>query len=462
MATPLVLIIDDRPADQLAIASLVHEEGCQVLFAEGFAPSVVGFRHDVDIIICRTQIGAATGIEFMRQWHKRRPDASFFFLIEREDFNTARKVIKAGAAGYSVEPIDLDELRTWIRRLRQTHAHAQLVRDLQLRLDRQLGFESLIGQSKAMRLVINQSRAAAESMSAALIIGEPGTGKALLAEILHHNSRRGTGPFVAFHVSGLSVRHIEQELFGFAGSGPAGYLDSRVGRLDEAVGGSLFVNDVANLAAVTQARLLRALERRLPISSGGAAVGAIDVRVIAATSRKLDALAAEGRFSAGLYRRLSVNILRLPPLRERREDIPLFINDVLRRACEKEGRQMPTLESELLRFLQRFDWPGNVRQLRDCLESMLAMNKGDLLTIDDLPARIDDPAQSDAAMYFPAGMSLAELERSAVEQALAYSDGNRTRAAERLGISVRTLQRKLKSWSLEGIESESMAGREII
>jgi len=451
MATPLIMIVDDRPADQLAVASIVREEDCQVLFAEEFKQALAAFRSDVDVVICRAEIAGTGGVEFMGQWLARRSDASFFFLVDRDNSRAGRQAMKAGASGYLHEPIDFDELRAWIRQSRTQHAKTQRLRELQLRLDKRLGFETLIGQSNAMRLVVEQARAAAESTSGALISGEPGTGKSLVAELIHQNSRRRSGPFVTFQVRGFSVRQVEQELFGFFNGGMAPLGGARIGRLDEAVGGSLFINDIADLAAVTQARLLRAFERRLP---GGPPAGAIDVRSIVATKRKLDALAAEGRFSSALYRRLSGINLRLPPLRERREDIPLLFNHFLQQACDVERRPVPSLEAELIRFIERFDWPGNVRQLRDCVESMLAMNKSDSLSFNDLPARIDDPAEPGAGMYFPAGMSLAELERSAVEQALTHCDGNRTRAADRLGISVRTLQRKLKSWSLEGLETE--------
>jgi DNA-binding NtrC family response regulator len=177
-----------------------------------------------------------------------------------------------------------------------------------------------------------------------------------------------------------------------------------------------------------------------------------NVRMISATARKLEVLAAEGRFSGNLLRRIGAVQLRLPPLRDRREDIRLLVDHLLERTCEALARPCPKIEPELMRFMERFDWPANVRQLSDSLETMVALSQSDYLTLDDLPASLDDPTVGATGMYFPAGTSLPELERAAVEQALAHSGGNRTRAAQRLGISVRTLQRKLKSWSLENSE----------
>jgi two-component system, NtrC family, response regulator HydG len=452
MATPLVMIVDNRPADQLAIASIVHQEDCQVLFAEDFAAALAAFRPDVEIVICRAVIDAASGIDLMRQWHGRQADVSFVFLIDQDSQSLVRAAIKAGAAGSVTEPIDVDELRRWIRKCRDWHSMKVRQHELEIRLNRRFGFDALIGQSKAIQVAVEQARAASESVGGAIVTGEPGTEKSVVAEMIHQNSRRAGGPFVTFHVWGMSVRSIEQELFGFGSFGQRADARSRPDRIEKAAGGTLLIDDIADLAAVTQARLVRTLERRLPGDAAGSTLLTRDVRLIAASARRLDALAAEGRFSARLYRKLSENQVRLPALRERREDIPLLVDHYLRRACEDAGRSAPALESELSRFIQRFDWPGNVRQLRECLESMLALNKGEVLTLDDLPARIDDPSHDGAAMYFPAGMTLGELERTAVEQALAHCEGNRTRAAERLGISVRTLQRKLKSWSLEGID----------
>jgi DNA-binding NtrC family response regulator len=308
-----------------------------------------------------------------------------------------------------------------------------------------------------MRQVIDHARAAAERDATVLLSGEPGTGKGLVAEMIHRHSSRRDAPFVSFDVRPLPARLVERELFGFA-VGPLSASEPHSGRFDMAADGTLFIDDVADLAPVTQSRLLRALDHRL-IDAGGAPRSIPDARVIVGTARKLEVLAAEGRFSMNLLRRISGIQIRLPPLRERREDIPLLVDHLLWRTCEAVGRPVPKLEPELLRFFERFDWPTNVRQLSDCLETMVALSDGDVLLLNDLPASVDESTTGLTGMYFPAGMSLAELERAAVEQALAHCGGNRTRAAERLGISVRTLQRKLKSWSLQEVEPVEHASR---
>jgi two-component system, NtrC family, response regulator HydG len=451
MATPLALIVDDRPADQLAVAGIVREEGCQVLFAENCSAALAAFRPDVNVVVCRGVVDGVSGLDFLRQWQRRQGETLFLFLLKRDEHSAARQLIKLGAAGCILEPVDFDELRALLRRCLEWHHKTEREKWLRARLDERLGFDALVGVSKLLQIAVVQARLAAESAGGVLISGEPGTGKTLIAEMIHQNSRRAAGPFVPFQVWGSSVRLVEQEIFGTSNGGRP-HTAGRTSVLERAAGGTLFADDIADLAAVTQSRLLRALERRLPGGAIASGMSVPDVRIIAATTRRLDALVSEGRFSAGLYRRIGENQVFLPPLRERREDIPLLTDHFLREASARGGRAVPAMEAELSRFLQRFDWPGNVRQLKNCVESMLVFSKAETLTLDDLPARIDDPSHDGTAMYFPAGMTLGELERTAVEKALAASVGNRTRAAERLGISVRTLQRKLKTWSMEGID----------
>jgi DNA-binding NtrC family response regulator len=458
MATPtLVLVVDNRPPEQVTLARLVSEAKCNVLFADDIEQPAADLRSDVEIVVCRLQIGKTSSLDFMRRWHLHRRDTAFIILVGRNDASKVGEAVKSGATCCLLEPIDADEFRIWLQRCLAMASRRQQIHYLQSRLDERYGFENIIGQTDVMQRLVDQARAAADSSSDVVIIGEPGTGKSLFAKAIHHNSPRRAWPFVSFDVIGLSVWQTEQNLFGMPGGVGAAPTATHPGRLDSADGGTLFLDDVADLAAVTQARLLRALERRGSDYVGISPTTSLNVRIIAATVRKLDALAAEGRFSPALYRRLSGFQLRLPPLRERREDIPLLADYLLRQACQRYSRPIPTCEPELVRFLERLDWPENVRQLRNCLERMTTVSQEDVLTLDDLPADIDNPAPAPAGMYLPPGMTLAEIERTAIEQALTHCGGNRTRAAELLGISVRTLQRKLKCWSLEGLDVDGAA-----
>ncbi|MEX2317885.1 MAG: sigma-54 dependent transcriptional regulator [Pirellulales bacterium] len=457
MATQtLILVVAAGLASRKTLEHLASSGNRDVITAETIEQATAHASKPVALVICHLRNASTRGIGLMRKWRAARSDTHFLFVVDAGDTEAAREAIKAGADGYLREPIDPDELQAWIRKSLESWQQHNEVRTLQAQLNERLGFEALVAQSKVMRQLIEQARAAAQSEGPTLIAGEPGTGKRLLAEVIHHNGPHRAGPFVAFDVPTSPVRLVERDLFGFASS-HFSQAHTRIGRIELAAGGTLFIDDVADLAAVTQARLLRELDQRLAAPINGSASAPPSARLIASTVRKLEVLAAEGRFSGNLLRRISVFQLRLPPLRERREDIPLLVDQLLRRTCDALARPVPTLEPELSRFLTRFDWPANVRQLSDCLETMVALSLGDVLTLDDLPSSLDDPTCGATGMYFPAGISLAELERSAVEQALAHCGGNRTRAAQRLGISVRTLQRKLKTWSLEDFEPAATA-----
>jgi DNA-binding NtrC family response regulator len=242
---------------------------------------------------------------------------------------------------------------------------------------------------------------------------------------------------------------VESELFGHAKGSFTGATAARVGRFESANGGTLFIDEIGDFALTSQAKLLRVLENRTVTPIGSNDDREVDVRVVAATSRNLEQMVRENEFREDLYYRLNVVILSLPPLRDRRDDIPLLVHHFLEALCESAGRPTLSLDTELMRFMERHPWPGNVRQLRNCLESMVVLARNETLTMDDLPATVDDTNLPTSDLEIPTHTSLEELERAAVEQTLERCEGNRTHAAEELGISVRTLQRRLKEWGID-------------
>jgi DNA-binding NtrC family response regulator len=299
--------------------------------------------------------------------------------------------------------------------------------------------------------VFSRVRRAAKAESTILILGESGTGKELIAEAIHENSRRKGGPFVAVNMAAVPPGLVESELFGHVKGAFTGATVARIGRFEAANGGTIFIDEIGDFALESQAKLLRVLETRTLSPVGGNDQVDVDVRVVAATSRDLEERVAEGAFREDLYYRLTVVTIPLPPLRERRDDIPLLVRHFLPQLCQENSRPTLVPDPELMRFLQTFDWPGNVRQLRNCLESMVVMARGTELTLSDLPvslARVDQRAGIE--VQIPADMTLDDLEMKAIEEALGRCDGNRTHAARSLGISVRTLQRKLKASERSG------------
>jgi transcriptional regulator with PAS, ATPase and Fis domain len=312
-----------------------------------------------------------------------------------------------------------------------------------------------------MRAVFDEIACTAQTDATVLITGESGTGKELVAEAIHRNSRRKDGPFLAVNMAALPETLVESELFGYVEGAFTGAASPRAGRFEAAHGGTLFIDEVGDLKLTSQAKLLRVLENHTITPVGGNENRPVDVRVIAASNHDLERMVAEGRFREDLYYRLNVVTIALPPLRARREDIPLLVEHFLDEICRLNAKPRLQTKPELLQFLESYDWPGNVRQLRNCIESMVILSRDATLGLDDLPALIRNARRGQFSRFeMPEGVTLADIVKAVVLQTLDRLDGNRTQAAQSLGISVRTLQRKLKQWQLGGEQAQSSRNEE--
>ncbi len=308
-------------------------------------------------------------------------------------------------------------------------------------------FERVITCSDLMLPVFDQASRAAAVDSTVLITGESGTGKELIAEAIHRNSPRCSGPLVIVNMAAVPDNLIESELFGHVAGAFTGSTGMRTGRFEAAHQGTLFIDEIGDLAPDCQAKLLRVLENHCVTPVGSNEDRTPDVRVIAATSRDLAEMVHDGSFREELYYRLNVVSISLPPLRGRPEDVAPLVGHFFGELSRAYNRPAPQADSELMDFLKSYPWPGNVRQLRNCVESMFVMADSSTLTIDDLPDTIWLEQRQDAArITIPDGFTLEDVERAVVCQTLDRCHGNRTRAAKTLGISVRTLQRRLKKW----------------
>jgi len=311
-------------------------------------------------------------------------------------------------------------------------------------------FEKLITCSDLMLPVFDQASRAAKVDSTVLITGESGTGKELIAEAIHHNSPRCEGPLVVVNMAAVPENLIESELFGHVAGAFTGSTGKRIGRFEAADGGTLFIDEIGDLALECQSKLLRVLESHIVTPVGSNDNKSPNVRVIAATNRDLAGMVRNGEFREELYYRLNVVSVALPALRDRPEDVEPLADYFLEELAENYGRPKPTFDEKLVAFLKSYHWPGNVRQLRNCVESMFVLAESDKLTSDDLPETICSEKPRDTARIdvidVPEGLTLEEVEKAAIYQTLDRCQGNRTRAANSLGISVRTLQRRLKAW----------------
>lgn len=308
-------------------------------------------------------------------------------------------------------------------------------------------FEKIVTCSDLMLPVFDQTRRAAEVDATVLITGESGTGKELVAEAIHTNGPRRHGPFVVVNMAAVPDNLIESELFGHVAGAFTGSTGTRIGRFEAADGGTLFIDEIGDLALDCQAKLLRVLENHRITLVGSNEERTPDVRVIAATNRDLAKMVREGTFREELYYRLNVLTIHLPPLRQRPEDVEHLVEHFLDELAAAYDGARPVPTPELIGALQSYDWPGNVRQLRNCVESMFVLSDSPTLTVDDLPAMVRrKPPRDTVPLDLPEGLTLEQVEKAVIYQRLDRHQGNRTQAARSLGVSVRTLQRRLKRW----------------
>jgi DNA-binding NtrC family response regulator len=442
-----ILIVEDERGARAALARLLQLESYSVVTAEGPEQAQNYVEDAVDLVLSDLRMGPTSGVDLLRVWKQKQPETPFILMTAHADVTSAVEAMKLGAEDYLIKPINPDELLLLIKRSLAARGKDATIAQLSERLDSKLGLEKIVGQSKPMLDVFARVRRAARSESTILILGESGAGKELLAEAIHQNSPRKNGPFVAVNMAAVPETLVESELFGHVKGAFTGATVTRIGRFQAANGGTIFIDEIGDFALESQAKLLRVLESRTVTPVGANNEQEVDARVVAATSRNLEQLVAAGKFRDDLYYRLSVVTIPLPPLRERPEDIPLLVRYFLDQLCRACGRTSLNVDPQLMRFMETFEWPGNVRQLRNCLESMVVMADSDTVTLEDLPASVSRQARSsEDGMRIPPGATIEELEKAAVAQALKRFGGNRTRTAKSLGISVRTLQRKLNSW----------------
>jgi DNA-binding NtrC family response regulator len=445
-----VLVVEDNEAERKALGQLLKADGLSVFGAESADKAMGYIDENIDVVLSDLHMGDVSGIDLLQLWKKRKPETQFILLTGHSSLDSAIEAIKSGAYDYLTKPVNPDELTLLVRRAVDSLRKDKELEHLRRRLDQKFGLDQIIGQSKQMKEVFNKIQRAAPVDSTVLILGESGTGKELVAQALHHNSLRKKGQFVAVNVAAVPSTLVESELFGHVRGAFTGATDRRVGRFEQADGGTLFIDEIGDFELGLQAKLLRVLETLTVTPVGGHEDRKVDVRVLAATSRDIRRMVDEGKFREDLYYRLHVVTIALPPLRERPDDIPILVEHFLKEISEQKHTPPKRVSPEVMRRFQQYRWQGNVRELRNTLESMMVLAEGDVLTERDLPDRIAGGATPTTnAQEIPTGLTMEELERLAITKALDQFGGNRTHAANRLGISVRTLQRKLRQYELE-------------
>jgi DNA-binding NtrC family response regulator len=445
-----ILVVEDNEAERKALGALLKAEGFSVFGAESADKAMGYIDENPDVVLSDLHMGDVSGIDLLQLWKKRRPETLFILLTGHGTLDSAIEAIKSGAYDYLTKPVNPDELKMLVRRAVESLQKDKELEHLRRRLDQRFGLDQIVGQSKQMKDVFGKIQRAAPVDSTVLILGESGTGKELVAQALHHNSLRKKGPFVAVNCAAVPATLVESELFGHVRGAFTGATDRRMGRFEQADGGTLFIDEIGDFELGLQAKLLRVLESFTVTPVGGHEDRKVDVRVVAATSRDIRRMVEENKFREDLFYRLNVVQIQLPPLRERPDDIPMLVEHFLKEISDQKHTPLKRVSPEVMRRFQQYRWPGNVRELRNTLESMMVLAEGDVLTERDLPDRIaGGTGQTTSAQEIPTGLTMEELERLAITKALDQFNGNRTHAANRLGISVRTLQRKLRQYELE-------------
>jgi two-component system NtrC family response regulator len=459
-----ILIVDDERNIRTGLAQALESESYTIATAKDVDEALELFRrtHHRLVLTDLKMPGGRSGIDLIRAIKDERPETLIIVMTAHATIETAVEAMRLGAHDYLTKPIDLGTMRLQVRNAFEHDRLREENRRLRERLASAGEVPEIIGQSVAIRDVFAQISQVADTDVTILIQGESGTGKELVARAVHNLSRRREGPFVAANIGALPDGLIESELFGYEKGAFTGAHRMRLGWFEMARGGTLFLDEVGEMVTKTQVDLLRVLETREVRRLGGGPLISLDVRLVVATLQDLDALVTSGKMREDLYYRLNVIPLRVPPLRERRDDIPLLTQHFIRWAEQRHGREPKQVASAAMRALCEYSWPGNVRQLKNCMERLVVTVEGPIIHLDDLPREVQGPAPKPVVDTWPASLvalpsdpvltldtAVAEVEKTTILAALEKCNHHRERTAQLLGISVRTLHYKMNRHGLQ-------------
>jgi DNA-binding NtrC family response regulator len=450
-----ILVADDEPAQREMVSGFLKKQGFEVIAADSGEKALELFRQDTfDLVLTDQKMANMSGLELLQAVHAINPETPVILITAFGTIEAAVAALKQGAIDYLTKPLNLDEL---LHRIRQVNDHHRILnenRELREALQERHRIEGIVGESGPMLEVLSMVRRVAPSEATVLIRGESGTGKELIAKAIHYGSPRGRGPLVKVNCAALPEALLESELFGHEKGAFTGAVSSRQGRFELANGGTIFLDEIGDLPLHLQAKLLRVLQEREYEKVGSSRPVKVNVRILAASHRPLEALIKAGQLREDLYYRLNVVTILIPPLRERRSDLSLLIEHFVRRFAEKNGRTIRGLTPEGRDILLRYDYPGNVRELENIIERAVVLTRDDVIATGDLPLAVQEPEIADRDPETNLTAAVEALERQMIRDALARSDGVQTRAAELLGIGERALRYKLIKYGFREEDSE--------
>jgi two-component system response regulator HydG len=450
VTTDPILVVDDDDALRESLVEALEVLPVEITTAAGGADAVriLGERRFA-VVVTDLVMKGVDGFAVLAAAKQHYPNCRVVMLTGHGGREVAVQAMEQGATYYVEKPVDLGDLRAKVKKSLEDHQKDVAYDDLRGQLERTFGIEGIVGQDPKMQRVLALVRQIAPTAASVLILGPSGTGKELIARAVHNLSPRNKRPFVAINCGGMSEGTIESELFGHTKGAFTGAVADREGKFEYANGGTLLLDEVGEMPMATQIKLLRVLEERAVTRLGDNRTRPVDVRVLAATNADLHQKVKDGSFRQDLYFRLKVVTIDLPPLRERRSDIKLLVEHFLQHFRKAHGKDVESIDRDALVALVQYDWPGNVRELRNAVESMVVRAKGNILTRADLPPEIWAPLPVDQdGWQFLAGRTWQDVEKNHIRVTLELCGGNRLKTAKAMGLSERTLYRKIKEYGL--------------
>ena len=447
---PNLLIVDDEEHTREGL-ELALEDKFEVFLASSAEEAFNAMEaEEFEVVLTDLRMSGDSGMSVIDFAIGNTPDSICIMMTAYGEVDVAVEAMKRGAFDFLSKPVNLEKLDLLIFRGLNERKLKKENHDLHKRLDKTYSFDGILGKSQALEKVLEQVQLVGPSKATVLVSGETGTGKELIAQAIHQNSDRSRGPFVPVHCAALPSNLLESELFGHEKGAFTGAMEKRIGRFESANKGTLFLDEIGEIDASTQVKLHRFLESKSIERLGSTQTIGLDVRLVCATNRDLRKMSQKGEFREDLFYRMNVVTVHLPPLRERGEDVSLLLHHFLKHFAKENQFDVPTLNREALGVLEKYSWPGNIRELRNFCENLVVLKRGLEITPYDLDMRFSSTEQSVQNVHSEGvavtHLSEEENEKRLLRNALLESGGNRTKAAELMGISRRTLHRKLEKW----------------
>lgn len=444
-----ILIVDDELNIRNALVTLLERKGYRALSMATAEEALEVFETTaMDLVITDLRMPGIGGMEFLRRLRTQWPSTEVVVMTAYGSIETAVEAMRAGAYDYLTKPIDRERFPIVVEKALERHRLASENQQLRDRLETRTRFEQMVGESEPMQHVYHLVEMVAGSDVTVLLTGESGTGKELVARAIHHKSHWADGPFITLNCGALPETLFESELFGYEKGAFTGALATKAGRFELAHGGTLLLDEIGELSLKSQVDFLRVLETKEFRRLGGTKVVTVNTRIIAATNRNLAEAVKQGAFREDLFYRLNVVPIQLPPLRERGEDIPLLVETFLPEYCAQHQRALKHISREAMRLLRLYAWPGNIRQLRNLLERLVVTVRDSTILSEHLPEEIQVSREDIRTMVVTLGKSLEEVEREVIRRTLMEVTNHREKAASLLGISLRSLQYKIKEYGI--------------